>query len=122
MIPDPDDAIPLRLNQLRASGIALRAVLSAIDFDDQAGAVAREVGGEHPERNLKAEAGFREALAEEPPHRLLGIGCVGTEGACAGRSSLSRTVFHGRRLTTNATPTQPSPSRGRANRITRALL
>ena len=76
VVPEPQDPISLRFDQPCSSGIYFRPMLTPVDFDHQACAMAREVGGEHPDRHLKAKARIREVFAQKPPHRPLGIGRI----------------------------------------------
>ena len=94
MIPEPNHAIAFGFDHPGTPSIAFRPMLAAIDLDDETGAMTRKIGGERPDRNLEAEARLRKALAEEPPHRLLGIGRVGTKLTCSAGGAFGGAVSH----------------------------
>jgi hypothetical protein len=107
MIPETEDAIALGFDHLRAAGVPLQPMLTAVDFDDEPRAVAREIRGESAKRDLKSESRLSEALAQKSPHRLLRFRRIGAEPTCTHRCTLGGAISHVQRSTTNATPTQP---------------
>ena len=83
IVPEADNAISFALDHARSSRIGCFAVLAAVDFDDELGSVAGEIGDEMPDRNLASKVMISEALSENPPKRALGIGNFSSEATRA---------------------------------------
>ena len=67
IVPEAEDAVTLRFEEEGAHTVvgSPRRVLPAIDFDDQLGRVAGEVGDIRPERDLLAPVTVREGFDAE---------------------------------------------------------
>jgi hypothetical protein len=76
VIPEADNAIPLRLDEPRPLGIHCFVVLAAVTFDHQASTMACEVHDIAAERHLPAKSSLGKGLAKQSPHSLLSLGRV----------------------------------------------
>ncbi len=103
-----EKAVPLRFLYRRL------IVLSAIDFDDQPGLVARKIGDVLPERHLSAKAmAANLARPQHCPDGFLSFGHVLPQrsGADCGRRCLDAVSFRGPSASA-ITPSRPSPIKG----------
>ena len=92
--------------------ILFRAMLSAIRFDYELFAVAREVGDIGTEWHLTPEARLRKGGADERPQRLFRIGRCLAVGARTDGAAGRWNPLHGAVSSGEVTPTQPSPIKG----------
>ncbi len=74
MVPEPQDAIAVCLNNGRPRRINSFLMLPAIRFDHEFRAMAGEIDYELTDRHLPPETFFREALAQQAPQPLFGVG------------------------------------------------
>ena len=58
----------------------ISAVMVAIEFDDEAGGGAEEIGDMRSDGLLAAEPDWQAAIAQQRPEQTLGIGRVGAQG------------------------------------------
>ena len=83
-VPEPDDLKSARLEHLRPLGvvIGLIKVLSAVEFDDQLGVDAGEIGDVAVNRKLAAELEPVElASSQRPPEACLNLRLLGAQGS-----------------------------------------
>lgn len=70
IVPEAQDTIAFRFQNLRPGCVAFRGVLAAIDFDDDPVMMACEIGNVVADGNLATETGVGEELAQKSPHAL----------------------------------------------------
>jgi hypothetical protein len=112
VVPETKHAVAVRFQHCAAWRIRLFAVLPAIDFDDQLGAMAREIGDILTDRNLPPKAGIgKTSRSNRQSARSASVALA--------RNSRERVVlpsggirFMSAVSSGEATPTQPSPIKG----------
>ena len=112
VVPEAQDAVSFGFDYSRSGAVRFRAMLPAIDFDDEPGAMANEVGDKMPDRRLPAKMMLVEAFAQYAPQRALGVGHVAAQPPGAANGASWWMMLHAWRFTSNGTPTQPSPIKG----------
>ena len=105
VVPEADDAIAERFDDLRAGSVRFGRMLPAVDLDREAQSSAGEVGDMRANRKLADElSAFEPATSQIVPEPVLRVSASSAQFACDGSQSLFR---QGR------TPSsQPSPRRG----------
>jgi hypothetical protein len=105
VVPEADDAIAERFEDLRAGSVRFGRMLSSVDLNREAQWSAGEVGDKRANRKLADELrAFEAAAAQIVPKSVLGIGAGAPELSRNGRQSLFRQ--------TRTPSSQPSPRRG----------
>jgi hypothetical protein len=115
VVPEAENAKALRLEIAGADRVLLNAIgmLAAVDFDDELGGEAQEVGEVSTIRHLAAELGVRKSLAKSAPQALLGLSCIATELAGASEGTGWAFDAHAINLTLPRFPwAPPSPIKG----------
>ena len=113
VVPEPQHAIPLLLDDISPRGIRLTAMLPAIDFDDQLGAMTSEVGDEVTDWYLASKMMIGKVLAKQTPNYSLRVGRVAAKAPGAMDSAWWGMMLQRWRFTANITPPQPLPLKGR---------
>jgi len=78
VVPEPDHAIALISKKRCAFGVRLLTMLTAVDFNDHAVAVAGEVCEIMPEGHLEPEPRLWKALLQGMLHPTFGFGRIAT--------------------------------------------
>ena len=102
MVPEPNHPIPFFFQDFRTRR-----------FDDQLGTVTGEIGNVVADRDLAAKVPLSEGLAEQVPKRAFRIGHITAKSPCAPDSARRWVMLQACRSTTNITPPQPLPIKGR---------
>ena len=113
VVPEPNDSITLALDDLRPFCINVDGMLPTVDLDHELRAMARKVRDEMPDRNLAPEPLLGEAFPQERPQPPLGLSHIVSKSSGAENGAVGRMMLHESRSTTNRTPPQPLPIKGR---------
>jgi hypothetical protein len=115
VVPEPQDAVPLALQESSAARLLLRQeiVLTTIDLDDQSCRVADEVGYKPAYRHLTAKpVPFGLPQSQHLPEPYLGFGHLTAECAGAPVSAFARLFLHRLSVLGSITPTLALPHHG----------
>ncbi len=113
IVPKSDHPVSFLLDSRRPHRIDLIAMLPAIDLNHQFRAMAGKVGDEVADWNLVAETRVREGLAKESPEPSFRVGHFAAQATGARDSAGRRMMLQASCFTSNITPPQPLPIKGR---------
>src|SRR5689334_25088860 len=113
IVPETENAISFVLDHSSARLILSGLVLTAVDLDDELGAMAREIRDEMTQRHLLAKVPIAKVFLEHSPKLPLGVCHFFPEAPCTSDRCGWRVMLHSWRSTPTITPPQPLPIKGR---------
>jgi hypothetical protein len=87
IVPEADHAIPFGFDQPCSFSVVHRVMLTAVDLDNEPGAMADEIDDEPADRRLTPKARVAETLPQDSPHRSFRLGRVLPQSPGANRRS-----------------------------------
>jgi hypothetical protein len=96
VVPEADHAVALSLDRSSSLDIPLMSVLSAVNLDNDLGAMTGEVDDVVAEGHLLTKPGRRKIYLEQAPHRSLRLGRVPAQLAGSDDGNGGRVFLHWR--------------------------